>query len=167
MKFKVGDRVRIVGHDMDGSCEQLGGKGVVDFVGADGYSVRFTDPTSPIGFFCKAFAYGNLAGLDQATIPKGDARLHALLKEIGDLHDKKQVDYGTEGDPFANCRASEAFGIPAWVGVLVRANDKMKRLQKAAKSQTLVNESVEDSFMDLAVYSLIGLLLFRETKEAA
>jgi hypothetical protein len=92
----------------------------------------------------------------------GDPRFHALLAEIGDLHDRKQADYGTDGDPFANVRASQDWGIDAWVGTMIRANDKVKRLQAAAQGSTLVNEGVEDSLMDLATYSLIALVLYRE-----
>jgi hypothetical protein len=41
----------------------------------------------------------------------------------------------------------------------------MKRLQKFAQTKELANESVEDSFMDLAVYAIIGLILYREGLE--
>lgn len=95
---------------------------------------------------------------------KGSERFHEILKELGDMHDKKQKDYGKTGDPFSNVRASEDFGIPGWVGCMMRANDKMRRLQKAAVGGTLANESVEDSLRDLAVYSIIGLCLFEEWK---
>jgi hypothetical protein len=90
-------------------------------------------------------------------------RLHALLIEIGQLHDKKQKDYGVDNDPFANVRGSAEWGVQPWVGAMVRANDKMKRLQKFAKVGSLANEAVEDSFKDLAVYSLIGLVLYEES----
>lgn len=93
---------------------------------------------------------------------KGDPRFHALLAEIGKLHDKKQSDYGRADDPFANVRASSDWGVPAWVGALIRGTDKVKRLQKAARFGNLANESVEDSMMDLAVYALIALILYRE-----
>lgn len=86
----------------------------------------------------------------------------AILDEIEEMHDKKQQDYGRVEDPYANVRASEDFGIPAWVGTIVRANDKMRRLQKFAQDQTLVNESVEDSLLDLAVYAIIALDLYRQ-----
>lgn len=85
-----------------------------------------------------------------------------ILGEIQLMHDKKQEDYGREGDPFANVRASEDFGIPGWVGCMTRAHDKMVRLQKAARGGTMTNESVEDSLLDLAVYSIIALVLRRE-----
>lgn len=85
-----------------------------------------------------------------------------ILVQIKEMHDKKQEDYGREGDPFANVRASEDFGIPGWVGCMTRAHDKMVRLQKAARGGTMTNESVEDSLLDLAVYSIIALVLRRE-----
>jgi|SRR5579871_4931217 len=98
----------------------------------------------------------------QLNVPKGDPRFHNLLREIGDLHDLKQADYGSQRDPFANVRASEDFGIPAWVGTMVRANDKMHRIKAFAQAKVLKNESVRDSLMDLAVYSLMALILFDE-----
>ena len=92
----------------------------------------------------------------------GDARFHALLKEIGDLHDKKQADYGVQTDPFANVRGSADWGIEPWIGAMIRANDKIKRLQKYAREGNLENETAEDSFKDLAVYALIALILHNE-----
>lgn len=100
------------------------------------------------------------------NVPAGDPRFHRLLNEIAELHDRKQADYGTSGDPFANVRASEQWGVPAWVGTMIRANDKIKRLQAAATGSELVNEGVEDSLMDLATYSLIALVLYREEHDA-
>jgi len=87
-----------------------------------------------------------------------------VMQEIMAMHTKKQIDYGRpeQGDPFANVRASEDFGIPGWIGAVVRANDKVRRLQKAARGGKLVNESIEDSLLDAAVYFIIALCLFRE-----
>lgn len=99
---------------------------------------------------------------DGGVKPILDTRFSKVIKQMEELHYKKQKDYGRTQDPFANVRASIDFGIPGWVGCMVRANDKMKRLQKFAQGDNLVNESVEDSFLDLAVYSIIGLILFQE-----
>ena len=84
----------------------------------------------------------------------------AVAKVIA-IHDAKGVDYGTDEDDRANLRASEAFGIPAWVGTLVRANDKMMRLQAFAQRGVLENESVEDSLLDLATYAVLALSLYQ------
>lgn len=95
-------------------------------------------------------------------------RFHQLLDIMGETHDLKQADYGRADDPFANVRASEDFGMPGWVGALVRANDKMRRLQKAA-SQVLAGEPVNmaldgplDDLLDLAVYAVIARVLYEE-----
>lgn len=95
-------------------------------------------------------------------MPKGHPRFHELLAEIGALHDAKQQDYGVATDPFANLRSATDWGIPQWVGAMLRAGDKVKRLQTFAQTGTLANEGVKDSFQDLAVYALIALILFEE-----
>lgn len=98
---------------------------------------------------------------------QGDPRFHALLKKIGELHDKKQIDYGTSDDAFANVRASEEFGIPAWIGALARLNDKMVRLKSFARKGVLANESAKDSMLDISVYALIAYILYEEMEEDA
>lgn len=110
--------------------------------------------------------YHNLVTLIQ-EVPKeqrqgGDPRFHALLAQMGQMHAKKAADYGTDQDLFANIRASLEFGVAPWLGALIRLNDKVTRLKTFAKKRALANESVEDSLMDLAAYSLIALILFRE-----
>jgi hypothetical protein len=89
-------------------------------------------------------------------------RFHELLEESGELHDRKQADYGRDDDPFANVRASEEWGVPGWVGAMVRLNDKIRRLQALVENGKLENESAEDSFRDIAVYALIALILFEQ-----
>jgi len=87
------------------------------------------------------------------------ARFHQILKELGELHDKKQADYGRGDDPFANVRASTEWGVPAWVGAMIRLNDKVRRLQSLVLKGKLANESAEDSLRDIAIYSIIALVL--------
>lgn len=90
-------------------------------------------------------------------------RFHDTLKELGDLHDKKQADYGTDEDPFNNIRASaKDWGIPAWVGAMLRATDKVRRLQRFHDVGKLANESVIDAFNDLAVYAVIARVMYEE-----
>ena len=89
-----------------------------------------------------------------------------VLEEMADLHDKKNQDYGSDEDPFANVRASEEFGIPAWLGSVIRANDKMTRLKSYARKRELANETVEDSLLDLANYAVIALVLHRQSEKA-
>lgn len=92
-----------------------------------------------------------------------DKPFYDIIHEITAMHDKKQKDYGTNEDPLANIRAAADYGVEPWIGCLVRMGDKMQRLKKAARGGTLANESIEDSLLDLAVYSIIDLVLYRES----
>ena len=85
-----------------------------------------------------------------------------VLDEIRAMHDRKQADYGSDDDPFANIRASELFGMPAWLGAIIRASDKISRIQAFSRKGKLANEIVEDSLLDLAVYAVIALAMYRE-----
>lgn len=85
-----------------------------------------------------------------------------IIAEMREMHIKKRTDYGRIDDPYANVRASEAFGIPGWVGALTRQQDKTRRLQKFVTEGNLANESVEDSLLDSIVYGVIALALWRE-----
>lgn len=89
-------------------------------------------------------------------------RFHEILQELGDLHDRKQIDYGRAKDPFANVRGSETWGVKPWIGAMLRGNDKMERLKNFAKTGSLANEGADDSFRDLAVYAIIALVLWEE-----
>jgi hypothetical protein len=48
---------------------------------------------------------------------------------------------------------------------VIRANDKMARLQTFVRRRQLRNESVEDSLRDLAVYAVIALVLYEEHQQ--
>lgn len=87
-----------------------------------------------------------------------------ILDEMRALSLKKQADYGRATDPFANVRAAEDFGIAPWVGAAIRMNDKMRRIQKASTlgADSLINDSLEDDFLDTAIYSCIALVMLRE-----
>ena len=93
--------------------------------------------------------------------PKSE-RFYRILGELALLHIRKSRDYGTEEDSFANIRGSKEWGVEPWVGAMIRATDKVLRLQKFAREGRLANEAVEDSFRDLAVYAVIALVLYEE-----
>jgi hypothetical protein len=88
------------------------------------------------------------------------------MDEILALSDQKQLDYGSGTDPFANVRRAEELGISAWKGSVIRMGDKWQRIQGFTRRGTLANESFEDSLLDMAVYSLITLALYREATNA-
>ncbi len=112
--------------------------------------------------------YNDLGDLRREHGPtlEGDPRFYGILREMGQLHAKKNRDYGTDHDPLANVRAAEQYMIPAWIAALNREHDKTVRLQSFIRKRTLANEGVEDSLVDKANYSVIALILFRECKDA-
>ena len=86
-----------------------------------------------------------------------------LLDQMKALHASKSRDYGSENDPLANIRNGAQFvGIKAWQGAMVRLSDKVTRLATFNRTGSLHHEGVEDTLLDLASYSLLALLLYRE-----
>lgn len=97
---------------------------------------------------------------------KGHPRFYELLEEMGDLHSRKNANYTSGQDHFANIKESERFDVPAWKGTLIRMGDKWNRIISLARGQRdLVGESAKDTLMDLAVYSLICIILLEEKEE--
>jgi hypothetical protein len=99
---------------------------------------------------------------EQRIVTKGDSRFRRELEELIELHDAKQADYGTDGDPFANLRASAGFGIAPWLGAVVRLNDKVNRIKSFVRNGKLRNESLVDSLRDISVYAAIAKILYEE-----
>jgi hypothetical protein len=98
----------------------------------------------------------------------GHPRFYALLKEMEDLHDRKNNNYSKDTDPLSNLKQSESFGIPAYLGALVRMSDKWSRLQELAKGKKdLVGESFTDTLMDMAVYAILCIILYEEYGQQA
>ena len=92
------------------------------------------------------------------------ARFHQFLKDIGDLHDKKQRDYGTKEDPFANIRGATEFGVAPYIGAFLEMNGCMQKIKSLSVNGRLENDAVENVLKDMAVFSLIALVLWEENE---
>ena len=113
---------------------------------------------------------------DDAMRLTGDSLLHSaihptsqkyldLLDTLRELHLSKSSDYGCPSgtDPLANIRNGATFvGIPAFKAAMVRLSDKVTRLKTFNSTGKLRFEGVEDTLLDLASYSLLALVLYRE-----
>lgn len=78
------------------------------------------------------------------------AMAHNMIKMF-EIFKKKQASYG--------CGNISEFGEK---GVIIRMNDKMKRLIKLVwfdQPNPLADESIEDTYFDMADYALIALLV--------
>lgn len=89
-------------------------------------------------------------------------KFDALIAEIQALHEAKNHDYAADGDPLSNFRRASAVGIEPFKGVLVRLTDKWSRIEQIAQGKAPKNESLRDSLIDNAVYSLLAVLLLDE-----
>jgi hypothetical protein len=75
-----------------------------------------------------------------------------IYAELLDTLVSKQADYGP--------RAVNQAPGGATLGVLVRAHDKLERLVNLTSTDGVVNhESIRDSWLDLANYAVIGLMV--------
>ena len=98
---------------------------------------------------------------------KQSKRFYEILDVIKNLHDQKRHDYGANEDIFANFRLSELSGISAWQGSVVRMGDKYARISNFIKKGEFKfkEEGIKDTLMDMAIYSLITMILFEEEEE--
>ena len=99
---------------------------------------------------------------------RGHPRFHELVKQMSELHSKKNHDYAGEEKPLNNLREVEGMGIPAWVGVGVRISDKYTRMKNFIKNRKFEfkEESFKDTMLDMAVYDLLCIILFEEDQKA-
>ena len=92
-----------------------------------------------------------------------------LLREMKELHEKKNAGYSGKDnpDPWANFRMAEQFGVSAFQGCLVRMSDKYIRVTNLIKdpANDMVNENVKDTLFDLAAYALIAVCLLEEQEK--
>lgn len=87
---------------------------------------------------------------------KTDKDLHQeLLTEIHDMYVRKNKDYGNS---FA-----EQFGEYGLLSLVIRLDDKLRRLKQLSTNEASVkDESVEDTLLDLANYSIMGVMELRK-----
>lgn len=85
-------------------------------------------------------------------------KYHALLAEMAAMHDRKNEDYASAGNPYSNFEYAGALGAlfsdPVDIAFAVLIGVKLARLAELkGKGKTPKNESVADTHLDLAVYA--------------
>lgn len=95
----------------------------------------------------------------------GHPRYLKILDQMRELHIKKDQDYEGDSKPFDNFRSAVEIGIKPSTGAFIRLQDKFKRIQNLLMRENrgvgaaVKDESIEDTLLDLASYSLIVLVL--------
>ena len=74
-----------------------------------------------------------------------------ILKEMYDLYDKKNHDYGNS--------FSETIQEFGFTPAIARINDKLKRVKQMVKGEQMqVNESMRDNLIDIANYCILTII---------
>jgi len=89
----------------------------------------------------------------------------SIVNNMKAIHKAKNHDYAGE-NYLSDLTASNRMGVEAWVNVSLRLQQKMSRLENFVKQRKLEvkDEGIEDTLKDLAVYSVLALILYRNKK---
>lgn len=90
-----------------------------------------------------------------------------ILGKMKAIHDKKNHDYAKEASPFSNFEyASQVALIPVYKVFMTIIGIKMARLNELLDSgKTPNNESIQDTFIDLATYTAIMAAYFQNKEK--
>ena len=79
----------------------------------------------------------------------------------------KNIDYATDTDPWKNFRFAELVGVGVERAILVRMSDKLARISNIlGKKARVVDESIVDTLVDLANYSVILKVYLENQKKS-
>ena len=97
----------------------------------------------------------------ELNYPEMCSEFKLVQKKQYELLCKKQMDYGPANIAMGTTLSNNNQIMASIKGIIVRANDKMQRLVNLIliNNREPTNESVEDTFMDLAVYSTIAMVV--------
>lgn len=100
-------------------------------------------------------------------IKSGIPAFHQLLEVMRDIHCRKNADYASKMDPLSNIKSATRIGLKPWVGCIVRLQDKwsrievlIKKLLNTGEGPEVKDESLIDTFMDNAIYSLMFIIIY-------
>lgn len=121
---------------------------------------------------------GNEGKPREIPIPAGDPRFHAILKNMRDLHDRKNSDYAKGGKQgalgnfhrvssilclYPGFDATTPFGVA--IVYMLKQFDAMMIL-KATKNTSITGEPPSARLLDQAVYTVIQMVLDQEEVDA-
>lgn len=97
--------------------------------------------------------------------PFSPEEFESIVSEMVQIHHKKNHDYAG-GDYLSDLIASRRMGLLPWKNALLRMQQKMSRMESFCKQNEfeVKDESVEDTLKDMAVYSILCLILYRNKK---
>jgi hypothetical protein len=106
----------------------------------------------------------------------GHPMFHTLIEEIRELHERKNRQYATSDDPLGNFRRTGKIiakmlkpgldpTLASCLAFMSKQVDGVYEIFGEEKTDTV--DSLEDKLLDIAVYSIIAMILVRESREPA
>jgi hypothetical protein len=103
----------------------------------------------------------------------GHPMFHTLIEEIRELHEKKNRQYATPEDPLGNFRRTGKIiakmlkpgldpTLASCLAFMSKQVDGVYEIFGEAKTDTI--DSLEDKLLDIAVYSIIAMIMVREAR---
>lgn len=91
-------------------------------------------------------------------------RFEDILGQIKAIYDKKKADYSASDDPYSNFRQSgDQIGVSPGFACEVLIATKQARLKELiGNGKQPQNESVADTLLDRAVYSILAMCMFSD-----
>jgi hypothetical protein len=104
----------------------------------------------------------------------GHPMFHTLIEEIRELHEKKNKQYATSDDPLGNFRRTGKIiakmlkpgldpTLASCLAFMSKQVDGVYEIFGEAKTDTI--DSLEDKLLDIAVYSIIAMIMVRESRK--
>lgn len=89
---------------------------------------------------------------------EGHPRYYQILDEMRSIYEQKAHDYSGD-EPFSDLKEVAELGVEPWVGVIIRMVHKFGRIKQACKGKLMVNETINDTLLDIANYAIIAIIL--------
>ncbi len=89
-------------------------------------------------------------------------KFHTLIKQMSEMHDKKNNDYASSANPYSNFEQAAAFAgcsVDTVFAVLIGIKEARLR-ELTASGKTPNNESIQDTRLDAAVYTALRASYF-------
>ena len=101
----------------------------------------------------------------------GHPQFYTILKELADLHSKKNYQYSTDKDPLSNFRSAGKMveklfkpniNVPLATALVYMSKQYDGVLNIVGEGKTDTVESVRDKLMDISVYAILCIILNEE-----
>ncbi len=90
----------------------------------------------------------------------GHPRFYEILEEIKEATSRKAHDYASDKDPLSNIKqVAEVIGTEPYMVTFMFIATKFFRVANLLQRDETLNESIDDSLLDIAVYAILMKIL--------